>query len=160
MPVHRAPSHISKMVLSTVLGRDIPEPGLLYEEIPLNTPIASDMKVFVPAKNFRQSLEFYEAMGWNINWWADDDSLAELELADCRFYLQNYYNEDWVNNFMMHITVDDAQTWYEHASKVIDNGGYEYARLSEPKEQSYGALVTFVWDPSGVLLHFAQYHDS
>ncbi len=105
------------------LGRGIPEPSLLHEEIPMDIPNASDMKVFVPAKNFRQSLEFYEAMGWNINWRADDDSLAELELADCRFYLQNYYNEDSANNFMMHITVDDARTWYEHASKVIDNGG-------------------------------------
>ena len=29
----------------------------------------------------------------------------------------------------------------------------------KPQEQSYGALVTFVWDPSGVLLHFAEYRD-
>ena len=124
----------------------------------MDTPIASDVKVFVPAMNFAQSLEFYEAMGWNINWRAEDDSLAELELADCRFYLQNY-NEDWANNSMMRITVDGARTWCDHASKVIDKGGYVHARLQEPKEQSYGALVTFVWDPSGVLLHFAQYHD-
>ena len=60
---------------------------------------------------------------------------------------------------MMHITVDDARAWWEHASKVIENGAYEYARVREPQEQSYGALVTSVWDPSGVLLHFAQYHD-
>ena len=75
------------------LARRKLELGLLREKIPMDTPIASDVKVFVPAINFRQSLEFYKAMGWNINWRADDDSLAELELADCRFYLQNYYNE-------------------------------------------------------------------
>ena len=63
-------------------------------------------------------------MGWNINWRAEDDSLAELGLADRRFYLQNYYNEDWANNSMMHITVDGARTWCDHASKVIDKGRY------------------------------------
>ncbi len=117
---------------------------------------ASDIKVFVPAMNFKESLQFYTAMGWQANFVTDDESLAELELADCRFYLQNYYNKDWANNFMMHITIEDAQAWWQHATKVIEEGGYKYARLNEPKEESYGALVTHVWDPSGVLLHFAQ----
>ena len=125
----------------------------------MNSPTASDVKVFVPAMDFGQSIGFYDAMGWKINWRADDDGLAELELANCRFYLQNYYNEDWANNFMMHITVDDARARWQHASSVIAKGGYQYARLREPSEQSYGAIVTFVWDPSGVLLHFAQYHN-
>ena len=126
---------------------------------PVNSPTASDVKVFVPAMDFGQSIGFYDATGWKINWRADDDGLAELELANCRFYLQNYYNEDWANNFMMHITVDDARAWWQYASSVIAKGGYQYARLREPSEQSYGAIVTFVWDPSGVLLHFAQYHN-
>ena len=125
----------------------------------MSPPHAIDIKVFVPAMNFNQSMEFYEAMGWKVNWRVDDDVLAELELADNRIYRQNYYNEDWANNFMMHITVDDARAWWEHASEVIEKGSYEYARTREPKEQSYGALVAFVWDPSGVLLHFAQYRD-
>ena len=124
----------------------------------MGSPNASDVKVFVPAMNFSHSLDFYAAMGWTVNWRADDDNLAELELAGNRLYLQNFYNEDWANNFMMHITVDDARAWWEHASKVIKDGGYQSARTREPEEQSYGALVTFVWDPSGVLLHFAQYH--
>ena len=123
------------------------------------SPTASDVKIFVPAMDSSQSIGFYDAMGWAVNWRAEDDSLAELELANCRFYLQNYYNEEWANNFMLHITVDDARAWWQHASGVIENGGYQNARLGEPSEQPYGALVTFVWDPSGVLLHFAQYHN-
>ena len=124
----------------------------------MSAPAASDVKIFVPARDFSQSFAFYTAMGWNANWRAEDDSLAELELADSRIYLQNYYNESWANNFMMHITVEDARAWWEHASRVIQEGGYLSARLREPQEQPYGALVTFVWDPSGVLIHFAQHH--
>jgi hypothetical protein len=120
----------------------------------VNYPQAKDVKVLVPAKNFNESLEFYTSLGWKQNW--QDESLAELELAGCRFYLQNYYKQEWANNFMMHITVSDARAWWEHAAKVIAEGKYQYARLNEPKQENYGALVTYVWDPSGVLLHFAQ----
>ena len=116
----------------------------------------TDIKIFVPAMNFKESLEFYKLLGWQMNWLADDNSLAELELANHRFYLQNYYNEAWANNFMMHLTVQDAMAWWKHASIIIKDGQYKYARLKKPKEESYGALVTYVWDPSGVLLHFAQ----
>ena len=125
----------------------------------MSAPSARDIKVFVPAKDFRRSMQFYGAMGWNVNWRAEDDTLAELELASNRVYLQNYYNEGCANNFMMHITVDDARAWWEHDSRVIEEGGYEYARVRELQEQSYGALVTFVWDPCGALLHFAEYYD-
>lgn len=121
--------------------------------------LVKDIKVFVPAMNFEESLEFYERLGWHRNWLADDSSLAVLELASTRFYLQNYYNKDWANNFMMHITVEDARAWWQHASEVISHSNYKYARLQEPRFESYGALVTHVWDPSGVLLHFAQFLD-
>ena len=53
---------------------------------------ATDVKVFVPAKDFQESLRFYSALGWHLNYRADNDDIVELELADCRFYLQNYYN--------------------------------------------------------------------
>ena len=118
---------------------------------------ASDVKTFVPAKNFAESFEFYTQLGWESKFRAEDDGIAILELADSRFYLQNYYQREWANNFMLHITVEDAHAWYQHASAVIKAGNWEYARLREPSMQDYGALVTFVWDPSGVLLHFAQF---
>ena len=28
-----------------------------------------------------------------------------------------------------------------------------------PKQEPYGALVTYVWDPSGILLHLAEWTD-
>lgn len=123
------------------------------------TPTAFDVKVFVPALNFQESIQFYEAMGWRSNFRDENDDIAELELADSRFYLQNYYHKGWANNFMLLIKVEDAQAWWEQASAVIKAGKYKNARVKEPEEQPYGALVTHVWDPSGVLLHFAQYYN-
>lgn len=120
---------------------------------------ATDLRIFVPALDFEQSLRFYTRLGWTLNWKTDDNSLAELELAGVRFFLQNYYAEEWANNFMFQVSVDDASAWYEHVSKILDEENFDNARLNPPKKESYGAITTHVWDPSGVLIHFSQYLD-
>ena len=119
-----------------------------------NRLIVSDVKVFVPAKDFKLSLSFYQELGWKTI--GLHDKLAELEIAGTRFFLQDYYNRGWANNFMFYINVEDAQAWYEHVSAVLNTGRFGKARVNEPKLQAHGDIVTHVWDPSGVLLHFAQ----
>jgi len=70
--------------------------------------------------------------------------------------LQDFHVPEWAENFMLYVPVDDAEAWHRHASDVIailpDSG----ARVALPKRESYGAVVTYVWDPSGVLIHFAE----
>ena len=117
----------------------------------LNT---SDIKPFVGSRNFDESRDFYVALGWKLNFDAGD--LAELELGDCRFYLQAYYQKQWCDNSMLHITVDDAEAWHRHLQAILKARSYGAARVKAPEMQDYGALVTHVWDPVGVLLHFAQ----
>lgn len=67
---------------------------------------ATDVKPFVGSKDFALSRDFYVAMGWSLNFDAGD--LAELQLGDHRFYLQKYYQRQWCDNTMLHITVNDA----------------------------------------------------
>jgi catechol 2,3-dioxygenase-like lactoylglutathione lyase family enzyme len=116
--------------------------------------LVSDIKPFIGSKNYELSRDFYVALGWRLNFEAPE--LAELQLGDHRFYLQPYYQKDWCENTMLHLTVADAQGWYERARAVLASRDFEPARVREPAPQDYGALVTFVWDPAGVLLHFAQ----
>lgn len=116
----------------------------------------SDIRTFVPARDFQQSLRFYTRLGWRLNWQADDSTLAELELADCRFLLQDFYVKAWANNFMLQVIVSDASAWHQHVSQILQAESFDYARLNLPKEEPYGALVTHVWDPSGVLIHFTE----
>jgi len=115
---------------------------------------SSDIKTFIGSKNFEESRDFYVALGWKLNF--DGGDLAELELGNNRFYLQKYYQRKWCENSMLHITIEDAEAWYKHVTAVLEVRSYGAARVRPPKEQDYGALVTFVWDPVGVLLHFAQ----
>jgi len=114
----------------------------------------SDVKPFIPAKNFQVYLNYYKELGFATKFERDD--IAELEIGDYRFFLQNYYVKAWANNSMLFINVSDAFAWYEHISKVVDNMVFKPARVKPPEEQNYGDLVTFAWDPAGVLLHFAE----
>lgn len=59
-------------------------------------PKAKDIKVFVPNKNFQQSLTNYQDLGWKKHW--SDENLAEMELGNTSFYLQAYYQKGWANN--------------------------------------------------------------
>jgi len=114
-----------------------------------------DVKPFLGSKDFELSKTFYREIGFTENF--SSDELAEFQLGDFRFYLQNYYQKKWCDNSMLHISVANAQLWYEHINSVIASGDFAAARISEPRHQDYGALVTFVWDPVGILLHFAQF---
>ncbi|MEL1266233.1 hypothetical protein [Pseudoxanthomonas putridarboris] len=67
----------------------------------------TDVRPFVPAKNFEVSKAFYEALGWTIKYL--DDQLALMANGNHRFYLQRYYQKDWAENSMLHITVVDAR---------------------------------------------------
>ncbi len=115
----------------------------------------SDVRPFIPAQDFAISRAFYEALGWKIGW--SDEKLALLENGGHSFYLQAWYQKDWAENTMLHITVQDARACYTQIKSVVDSGRYPSARVAEPRLEPYGALVTYVWDPSGVLLHLAQW---
>ena len=87
--------------------------------------------------------------------WSRDNALAELENGNIRFLLQNYYNKAWAENFKMYIDIVDAQACYEAVKEAIDQNAFGKAKINAPKDEGY-AMVTYAWDPSGVLLHFAQ----
>jgi predicted lactoylglutathione lyase len=115
----------------------------------------TDVRPFVPSKDFELSKEFYAALGWSVK--PLDDSLALLENGDHRFYLQRYYLKEFAENMMLHVTVADARACAKQIQELLASGRFPGARVSQPKQEPYGALVTYVWDPAGVLLHLAQW---
>ena len=123
------------------------------DEPPMPAPTATDVRIFVPALDLAVSKAFYVALGWQFNW--EEGNLVELELAGHRFLLQGYYERAWAENFMIHVSVDDAEAWHAHAATVVPQ--FPNTNVAPPKRQDYGAVVTHVWDPCGVLLHFAQF---
>ena len=113
-----------------------------------------DLRPFIGAKDYDVSQRFYTELGFSVD--HDDGDLSLLSYDNVSFYLQHYYQREWCDNTMIHLTVNSAAAWYKRAAQVIEEGGYQLARVSAPKQQSYGALVTHLWDPSGVLWHLAE----
>ena len=128
--------------------------GEPLESVRAPRPAASDLKVFVPAKDFALSKRFYAALGFHLNW--EEGDLAEFEIWGTRFLPQNLYEPTWAGYFMMHVRVDDAAAWARHAQAVIASGDYPGTKVEGPRDESWGFRVTYVWDPSSVLLHFAE----
>ncbi len=117
---------------------------------------ASDLRTFVPAQDFALSKAFYCALGGQLEW--SDDAMALFSLAGSHFYLQRHYAKEWAENSMLHLSVQDAAQCFTDVSALIATGRFPGARAASPKQEAYGACVTYVWDPSGVLLHLAQWN--
>lgn len=116
---------------------------------------ATDVRMFLPSRDFALSQAFYEALGCEREW--ADDNLALFKLGPSRFYLQRGYAKEWAENTMLHVAVQDAAACFNAIRALLDTGKYPGARVAPPRSKPYGAQATYVWDPAGVLLHLAQW---
>jgi hypothetical protein len=115
-----------------------------------------DVSPIIPAKHFDISKAFYMALGWKLI--EIDPTLAALELANRRLYLQNFYIRRWADNMVLTIAVEDAYAWHEHISGVLRERKFPGTRVHLPKLDLDGTLTTCASDPSGVSLHFVQWN--
>jgi catechol 2,3-dioxygenase-like lactoylglutathione lyase family enzyme len=116
------------------------------------TPTIQELVVYVPSEDFEQSQRFYTALGFTLTegWGGTFD----CELGGAKFRLQNYYNKNWAENFMMKLQIEDAEAWHAHAKKVIDEGDFGNARYDKEIELIGDTQIFHVVDPCGVLLIF------
>jgi len=117
-------------------------------------PGIRSFRTFLPAKEFETSLRFYETIGFEA--YRLGDTLAELSLGAHAFLLQGHYVEEWAENAMMHVLVDDVYTWWEHIRSLRLASQFGVKPPAAPRPEPWGLTVAYVWDPAGVLWHFAE----
>lgn len=116
------------------------------------TPTIKELVVYTPSENYELSKRFYAALGFTLTeGWGDT---TDCELGGAKFRLQNYYNKNWAENFMMKLDVDDIEGWHAHAKTVIDEGDFGHARYDKQIEVIGDTKIFHVWDPCGILLIF------
>ncbi len=122
------------------------------------TGIESDsiiaLRPFVPAKDFARSQRFYAALGFQAE--PLGKGLVEMHMGRHSFLLQNYYVKEWAANFVMHMLVDGLDDWWRHIAALELASRYGVESPRPPKLEPWGLMVAYVFDPSGVLWHFAE----
>ncbi len=114
-----------------------------------------DFKPFVPSNDYEVSKSFYEHIGFKINW--DDGEVCEVDTEfGYRFLLLPKNHNNYAHSLMLHFMVNSAQEWYEHFCSIQLTENFKGTKVSVPKLMPWGLIVTHVWDPAGVLLHFAE----
>lgn len=112
-----------------------------------------EIKAFVPAKDFEVSKQFYSDIGFTKA--SDADGVAYFYCGNCSFLLQDFYEQAFAENLMMHLLVEDVYSWHEKISESGVAGKYG-VELSEVTKQPWGMLDFVVTDPSGVLWRIGQ----
>jgi len=112
-----------------------------------------NIKAYVPAKDFELSKRFYADLGFELGWSSDD--LAYFHADESGFLLQRFYIKEHADNFMMHMLVEDVESWWcQVSSKQLDT---KYGvRVSPPADRPWGIRDFIVDDPTGVLWRIGQ----
>lgn len=111
------------------------------------------VRAFLPCKDFDTSRRFYEALGFEK---VLDSEVAIFNAGSGGFVLQRYFQKDWAENTMLQLMVDDLDAWWNHVSGLDLPGRFGVQAPKPPAMQPWGLRVSFVFDPSGVLLHICQ----
>ena len=112
------------------------------------------LRPFVPAKQFDVSKRFYQALGFRMT--HEDDSIAMLKQGGFSFILQDFYKQDLAENLMLQLLVRDAASWWRDADPDRLVAEFAVKPPRAPALQSWGMVVGFIFDPSGVLWHVAE----
>lgn len=114
------------------------------------------IRPFIGSKNFLESRQFYADMGCtevplfhNLSYFSIEDGFG--------FYLQDAYVEDWVNNTMLFLEVQDTTAFHQQLQSKKLTERYPAVRISPIQQESWGEQF-FLHDPSGILWHIGKFH--
>lgn len=111
------------------------------------------LEPFVPSgENFEGAKQFFQELGFKINWDAGD--YVGFERDGCAFILQNFADRAFAENLMISVQIDDAEGFWKTVTEkqLAKKFG---VRVAQPTQQPYGTEVNIV-DPAGVCWHFVE----
>jgi uncharacterized glyoxalase superfamily protein PhnB len=113
----------------------------------------TEIKAFVPAKDFELSRQFYQDIGFTMA--SEGGGIAYFHFGNSSFLLQNFCAGGFAENFMMHLLVEDVDAWWQ---KVEESGVVnKYGVKLWPIELQPWKMRDFcITDPSGVLWRIGQ----
>ncbi|MEO5559842.1 MAG: VOC family protein [Dokdonella sp.] len=116
----------------------------------------TEIKAFVPAKDFELSKQFYKDIGFAMA--SDGGGVAYFHHENSSFLLQDFGTQSLAENFMMHMLVQEVEAWWHRISEsgVVAKYG---VKLSDIELQPWHMRDFCLTDPSGVLWRIGQNTD-
>ena len=113
----------------------------------------TEIKAFVPARDFEVSKQFYKDLGFTMA--SEGGGTAYFHFEHVSFLLRDFCVESLAENFMMHILVEDVDAWWNH---VADSGvAAKYGvKVTALELQPWRMRDFCLFDPSGVLWRIGQ----
>ncbi len=127
----------------------------------ISKPKIKDFRPFIicTPDNYETTKSFYSSLGFEKLW---DDGNNACEFAtgfgDQRFLVTLHYNIEPPQNAMLHFWVEDARAWYDYMNELKLEENYPSITITAPVVTDWGWLITYVADPAGIKLHFAEPH--
>lgn len=112
------------------------------------------IRPFIGAKDFDLSRRFYRDLGFEET--VLSAQMSVFKTGDTAFYLQNAYVQDWVDNSMIFLEVDDVDRYWNELSALDLPSKYSGVRLTPIRNEAWGREC-FLHDPSGILWHFGTF---
>ena len=115
---------------------------------------AVSIRPFIGAKDFGISRSFYRDLGFEEVILSSNMSLFRTE--GIGFYLQDYYVQDWIDNTMIFLEVDDVDRYWKELFALDLTSKYKGVKLIPTRTFDWGKEC-FLHDPSGVLWHIGEF---
>ncbi len=115
---------------------------------------AQSIRPFVGAKDFEQSRNFYRDLGFQEV--SLTPVLSLFKTGQLGFYLQDAYVQDWIENTMIFLEVEDVSHFWDDLLALNLTDKYKNVKLTPVRVEQWGREC-FIHDPSGVLWHFGEF---
>jgi len=116
---------------------------------------AKSIRPFIGAKNFETSRRFYSELGFEEVALSNDMSV--FKTGNLAFYLQDAYVQDWIDNTMLFLEVDDVGRYWNELLALDLTAKYSDVKLTPVRNETWGREC-FLHDPSGILWHFGEFY--
>jgi hypothetical protein len=116
---------------------------------------AKSIRPFIGAANFEVSRRFYRDLGFTES--ILDPAMSYFKTEGFGFYLQNAFVEDWINNTMVFMEVEDVKRFWDELLALGLDKKYDRGKLTPLREFPWGREC-YLHDPSGILWHFGEFN--
>jgi hypothetical protein len=115
---------------------------------------AISIRPFIGAKNFELSRNFYRDLGFKES--ILFPNMSYFKTDGLGFYLQDAYVQDWVDNSMIFLEVEDIGYYWKELLALDLTSRYTGVKLTPIREFDWGKEC-YLHDPSGILWHIGEF---